>query len=158
MVFTLFQYVSNIFPLVFHNFLSFWNMCMADARGCCDAAVSTCSAARVAQCRVWFQHVVFVAQHVSKLFAHMVSKPAAGIISNVYLSACHAIMLCRTLRRGPVSAKKKPATIMPNPYRVHSPPPSFNVALLSPQPGSQRTRGQHLLLGAGVGFDSCVNL
>ena len=78
---------------------------MADARGCCDAAVSTCSAARVAQCRVWIQHVLFDAHHVSTMFARMVSKPAAGIISNVYLSACHAIMRCSTLRRGPVSAK-----------------------------------------------------
>ena len=74
-------------------------MCMADARGCCDAAVSTCSAARVAQCRVWLQHVVFVAHHVSKLFARMVSKLAAGIISYVYLSACHAIMRFNTLRK-----------------------------------------------------------
>ena len=77
---------------------------MADARGCCDAAVSTCSTERVAQCRVWFEHVVFDAHHVSTLFARMVSKPAAGIISNVYLSACITIMRCSALRRGPVSA------------------------------------------------------
>ena len=43
------------------------------------------------------------------------------------------------------------------PYRVHPPPPSFNVALLSPQPCAQRTHGQHCRLGGGVGFDICVD-
>ena len=44
------------------------------------------------------------------------------------------------------------------PYRVPTPPPSFNVALLSPQPCPQRTHGQHCRLGEGVGFDSCVDV
>ena len=44
------------------------------------------------------------------------------------------------------------------PYRVHPPPPSVNVALLSPQPCAQRTHGQHCRLGGGVGFDSCVDV
>ena len=41
----------------------------------------------------------------SLLVARMVSKPAVGTISNVYLSACRATMRCSTLHRGPVSAQ-----------------------------------------------------
>ena len=71
------------------------------------------------------------AYHVQMSIARMVPKLDAAIMSNVHLSTCHAIMRCTTWLRGPVSAKYKPAAIMPNPYRIHSPPPPFNVALLS---------------------------
>ena len=121
-----------VIPLVFHSFYSFsQNMCMFDERVCCDAAVSTCSAPRVAQCRVWLQHLCLT--HItfgSCLRAWCPSQRRASFPMCICRLATRSCDAARG-SGGPVSAKQKPAAIMTIPYRVHPPPPSVNVALLS---------------------------